>query len=82
MKWFAISLNVLAIAFLAYMLADQGMPKRDDEILILVFAFAVPAFNLLALLGKGGESWLEYYLKRKTLEEKQIIAKLTRSTEE
>jgi len=75
MKWVAVCLNVFLVLTVCYLLADKGLPRKDEVPMIAVF-LAAPISSLLALFMKGGESWLGLYFKRKALEEKQKIAKL------
>ena len=75
MKLIAIGLNVLLIISAIYLFATKGAPS-EDEILVVVILFAAPLASLVALTRTGGNSWIELYFKRKTLEEKQRIKNL------
>lgn len=75
MKRIAVSLNAILLGTVIYLFATKPAPRKDD-IFFVVLLFAAPLFSLVALLRKGGESWIGLYFKRKALEEKQKIAKL------
>ena len=76
MKWIAIFLNVLLIVTIIYLFVTKGAPNKNEVFLVVVL-FAAPISSLVALSLKGGESWLGLYFKRKALEEKQKIEKLS-----
>lgn len=75
MKWIAIVLNVILIVTVTYLLLTKGAPGKDERFLVAVL-FAAPISSLVALVLKGGESWIGLYFKRKVLEEKQRIEQL------
>lgn len=76
MKWIAIVLNMLLIVTAVYLFATKGAPKKGEVFLVGVL-FAAPISSLIALFLKGGDSWIGLYFKRKALEEKQKIEKLS-----
>lgn len=75
MKWLAILANVILLAFLCYMLIEQGMPN-DDEFYLVILLFTAPILSMWALFISPSESWLGLYFKRKALEEKKKIQEL------
>jgi hypothetical protein len=77
----AVSLNLVLLCFVAYLFVTQGPPSKPDDVLLASLLIAAPISSLMALLVRGGESWLQMYLKRKKLEEKRKIEKLEASSQ-
>ncbi len=70
MKWAAISLNLLLPVTLVFLLAAKGAPE-GKELFLLILWFAAPISTLLVLFLTGAESRIDFYFKRKALEEKR-----------
>lgn len=81
MKWIAIGFNLLLIATMIYMFITQGAPHKDDAFVVAV-CFAAPITSLFALRSVGSENWISLFFKRKALEEKSKIEKLSKVKEE
>ncbi len=78
MKLSAILLNIALIVTFCFMTAKFGLPKIDErEFLLFLLIFVTPLINLLYIFFSKGESWLALYFKRKAMEEKRKIEKLS-----
>lgn len=75
MRNISIALNLLLISTGIWLLMNE-YSIRGVDIFLYGVLFATPLSSIVALLLKGGESWLELYFKRKALEERKKIEQL------
>lgn len=81
MKLFCVILDMLVVVFLGVLIKNNGFPYDDGERYALTFVFALVLLNMFALFRVGKQPQREgivgLFLKRKVLEEKAKIARLT-----
>lgn len=77
MKITAIVFNFIALGLIIFFFIDEMSYLDVDELLPFVVFFLAPLFSLIAILKGGGENALSLYFKRKALEEKSKIKKLS-----
>ncbi|HEX2752404.1 MAG TPA: hypothetical protein VHP34_04745 [Alphaproteobacteria bacterium] len=79
--------NALVLAFLAYILFDEGFPSNGEGWVLLIAFFTAPLINLVALSAKmephkNKAGLLKLYIQRKGLEEKKRIAELEKELQQ
>lgn len=82
MRILSILLNIILIAIVIFMVADNGWPRNIEEQLMVCVFFATPVFSLITFWGlqsDSSDSWISLYFQRKKLEEKAKLKKLKNS---
>ena len=80
MKLLSILLNVALILSILLLMTKRGMPspaKEGFETFVVLLCFVTPLINMLYIFIWSGESWFALYFKRKAMEEKKKIEKLS-----
>jgi len=75
MRILAILSNLFLLGFIIFLLATEE--PTGDEWLLVILITLVPIFSLIAIVFAKGDNWLSLYFKRKALEEKQKIDRLS-----
>ena len=76
MKIIALVANALLLGFIIYLLFAKGMPN-GNEIWIVILLALVPILNIYAIRSSTGDDWISLWFRRKALEEKKKIERLT-----
>lgn len=77
----ALTCNLVYLMFIAYMLGMHGLPRGDEDSILVAFAAAMALLNSAALFLPGSsESLVGLYLQRLRLEQAKKIAELRRDS--
>jgi len=76
MRIIALIGNALVLLGIAYLVTTEGMPNADEAWIVLAIVL-LPLLNIYVIRSSTGNDWISLWFRRKALEEKKKIEKLS-----